>query len=75
MIAECPVNIECVLRNILRLGTHDLFIGEVVAIHADDGILSPDGSIDYGKAMPMVYTQGEYRELGKKVGFYGFSQK
>ncbi|MCX5680192.1 MAG: flavin reductase family protein [Candidatus Omnitrophica bacterium] len=75
MIVECPVNIECVLKDIIKLGTHDLFLGEVVAVHADDGILKPDGSIDYEKALPFVYTQGEYRELGRKVGLYGFSKK
>jgi len=75
MIAECPVNIECVLKNIIELGTHDLFLGEVVAVHADDDILKPCGSIDYDLARPFVYTQGEYRELGKKMGLYGFSKK
>ena len=75
MIAECPVNIECILRSVTKLGAHDLFLGEVVAVHADEGILSPGGSIDYGKAFPLVYTQGEYWELGKKVGTYGFSKK
>lgn len=75
MITECPVNIECILSSVTKLGTHDLFIGEVVAVHADDNILKPGGSIDYEKAMPFVYTQGEYRELGKRIGFYGFSKK
>lgn len=76
MVAECPVNIECTLKNIIELGAHDLFLGEVVAVHADDGILKPDGSIDYEKALPFVYTQGgEYREIGRKIGFYGFSKK
>lgn len=75
MITECPVNIECVLKNVIKLGAHDLFLGEVVAVHADDGILKPGGSIDYDLAMPFVYTQGEYRAVGKKVGLYGFSKK
>lgn len=75
MITECPVNIECKLKDVIKLGVHDLFIGEVVAVHADDDILKPGGSIDYEKALPFVYTQGEYREVGKKMGFYGFSKK
>ncbi|MEI6863147.1 MAG: flavin reductase family protein [Candidatus Omnitrophota bacterium] len=75
MIAECPVNIECVLKSIIKLGTHDLFLGEVVSVHADDNILKPSGAIDYDLAQPFVYTQGEYRELGKKMGLYGFSKK
>jgi len=75
MISECPVNIECTLKDIIKLGAHDLFLGEVVALHVDDGILKPDGSIDYDLALPFVYTQGEYREVGKKAGLYGFSKK
>ncbi len=75
MIAECPVNIECVLKDVIKLGAHDLFLGEVVAVHADENILKPGGSIDYGLARPFVYTQGEYREVGKKMGSYGFSKK
>lgn len=75
IIKECPVNIECVLKNVIKLGTHDLFLGEVVALHANDDVLKPDGSIDYEKTMPFVYTQGEYRELGRKVGLHGFSKK
>lgn len=75
MIAECPVNIECVLKDIVNLGAHDLFLGEVVAVHADNDILKADGSIDYDIAQPFVYTQGEYRELGRKIGLYGFSKK
>ena len=74
MISECPVNIECVLKDVIKLGAHDLFLGEIVLVHADDGILKPDGSIDYGKASPLVYTQGEYREVGRKMGLYGFSK-
>ena len=75
LINECPVNIECILKNIIKLGAHDLFLGEVVAVHADEDVLKPGGSIDYRKALPFVYTQGEYREVGKKVGLYGFSKK
>lgn len=75
MIDECPVNIECELRNTLKLGTHDLFIGEVLAVHADKDILDHKGRIDYAKAAPLVYNQGEYWSLGKKIGFYGCSNK
>lgn len=75
MIEECPVNIECKLISITKLGTHDMFIGKVVAVQADRNIISPDGSVDYKKAMPIVYNQGEYWGLGEKIGYYGFSSK
>jgi flavin reductase (DIM6/NTAB) family NADH-FMN oxidoreductase RutF len=75
MIQECPVNIECTLKETLRLGSHDMFIGEIVAVHVDKDILDSGGRIDYGKAKPFVYNGGEYWGLGNMVGYYGCSQK
>ncbi|MDD5428850.1 MAG: flavin reductase family protein [Candidatus Omnitrophica bacterium] len=74
-IKECPVNIECKLKEIISLGTHDMFIGEVILIHADNNILTPKRGIDYAKASPFVFNQGEYWSLGKRIGYYGFSAK
>lgn len=75
LIKECPVNIECKLKQILNLGVHDLFLGEVVAVHYDEEILDDNGDVDYNRARPFVYNQGEYWSLSKKIGTYGFSQK
>lgn len=75
MIKECPVNIECRLKDVLKLGSHDMFIGEVVAAHIDDAILGKDGKMDYGKARPFVFNQGEYWGLSKRIGYYGCSSK
>lgn len=73
IIKECPVNIECRLVNTLSLGTHDMFIGKVVAVNVDEDIVDEKGKIYYEKAGPFVYTQGEYWSLGKKIGRYGFA--
>lgn len=75
IIEECPVNIECKVVKTLNLGTHVMFVGEVMAIHVDQKILGKDTKIDYKKACPVVYNQGEYWNLGKKIGHYGFSSK
>lgn len=75
MIEECPVNIECKLRDVIKLGAHDMFVGEVLAVHMDKKVLGPGGRLDYKKAKPVVYNQGEYWSLGKKIGSYGFSGK
>ena len=75
MIEECPVNIECRLVKSLELGAHDMFIGEVVTVHVDDKILGKNGKIDFKKARPFVYNQGEYWSLKGKIGYYGFSSK
>jgi len=75
MIKECPVNIECKLTKVLELGSHDMFIAEVVSVHADSDIATSKGTIDYAKARPVVFNKGEYWDLGKKIGYYGFSSK
>jgi flavin reductase (DIM6/NTAB) family NADH-FMN oxidoreductase RutF len=75
LIKECPVNIECKLKQVLNLGVHDLFLGEVIAVHCDEEVSGDSGKMDYSRARPFVYNQGEYWSLGKKVGTYGFSKK
>jgi flavin reductase (DIM6/NTAB) family NADH-FMN oxidoreductase RutF len=75
MIGECPVNIECRVTKRLSLGAHDMFIGEVLAVHVDKSVTGKDGAIDFKKARPFVFNRGEYWSLGAKIGHYGFSSK
>lgn len=73
MIKECPVNIECKVKNTLSLGAHDMFLGEIIKVHREASILDKEGNVNYSEAAPIVYNQGEYWSLGKKIGRYGFS--
>jgi flavin reductase (DIM6/NTAB) family NADH-FMN oxidoreductase RutF len=74
LIKECPVNIECMVREMVHLGTHDLFIGEVVAVQVDEELI--DGNkIKYQKTSPIAYARGDYWTLGEMKGTYGFSVK
>jgi flavin reductase (DIM6/NTAB) family NADH-FMN oxidoreductase RutF len=75
MIQECPVNMECKLKDVVSLGAHDLFIGEIVQVHIDQDVLNEKGHIDFAKADPFTYNQGEYWSLNKKIGTYGFSKQ
>lgn len=75
LIKQCPLNLECVLKQKISLGSHDLFLGEVVAIHIDKKILDAEGNIDFKKADPILYSEGEYWSIGKEIGKYGFSKK
>jgi flavin reductase (DIM6/NTAB) family NADH-FMN oxidoreductase RutF len=75
LIAECPVNIECRLQQTLSLGSHDLFIGEVVAVQMDEAVLNERGHLDFVKAGPFAYTGGEYRQVGKLLGTFGYSRQ
>ena len=74
IIRECPVNMECILKNTIPLGAHDLFLGEIVKVHIDQNILDEKGKIDFTKADPFVFNQGEYWSIHKKLGIYGFSK-
>ena len=75
LIKECPVNIECKLKEVIPLGAHDLFLGEIIQVHVDNEILDEKGNIDFKKADPFVFNQGEYWSINKKLGNYGFSKK
>jgi len=75
IIAECPVNIECKVTQTLSLGTHDLFLGQIVAVQVDEHILDARGEIDLGKAKPLAYGSHHYWALGQLLGRHGYSAK
>jgi len=60
LIKECPINIECKVKEIIHLGTHDMFIGEVVSVNADEEVIYPDGDIDYEKISTLTYLMNHY---------------
>lgn len=73
MIKECPVNIECEVKNIIELGSHDMFIAEIVAVHVDEGIIDQNGKLHMDKADLICYSHGEYWSLEKSLGYFGYS--
>jgi flavin reductase (DIM6/NTAB) family NADH-FMN oxidoreductase RutF len=75
LIAECPLNLECKLTQTIPLGSHDLFISEIVAVHMDEELLDENGSIDYSKAKAVVYVGNEYWSLGECLKTSGFTLK
>ena len=75
-IEESPLCIECRVREIIPLGTHDMFISEVVNVLADDKYIdSTTGSFDMQKANLLAYAHGKYYGLGKLIGNFGWSVK
>jgi flavin reductase (DIM6/NTAB) family NADH-FMN oxidoreductase RutF len=74
LIAECPLNLECRVVQTIRLGSHDLFLGTVVAVHADERILDSRGEIDPGKADPIAYGGHDYWSLGRHLERQGFAR-
>lgn len=74
MIAESPLSIECRVKEIMKLGSHDMFICEVVNIVADDGLIDPETKVfDLEKAGLIAYSHGKYLSLGQVLGTFGFS--
>lgn len=66
LIAECPISLECVVRETLSPGSHDVFLGEVVASHVEERLLRPDGKVDSSRVRPLVYFMREYWALGRE---------
>ena len=74
-IDECPIALECKVKDILELGSHDCFIAEVVSCSIDDKYLDKDNKLDFKKANLISYCHGEYYTLGKRIGKFGYSSK
>jgi len=73
LIKECPVNLECVVRQVIELGSHDLFLAEVVATNVEESLLDESGRLNLDKADLICYSHGEYYPLGPSLGYFGFS--
>ena len=75
MIGEAPVNIECRGCKVEELGSHHMFLAEVVAVHADEAYMDEKNRFDLNRAKPIVYSHGEYLGTGRKLGSFGYSVK
>lgn len=73
LILESPVNIECRVRQMLELGSHDMFLAEVVAVDADSRYMDSQGRFHLEQAGLIAYSHGKYFSLGKNLGFFGCS--
>lgn len=74
-IKESPVTIECKVKEIRKLGSHDMFIADVLSIDADEKYMDEKGAFDITKCDLIAYANGKYFEMGKQVGTFGFSVK
>lgn len=75
-VAESPLSIECRVKEILSLGSHDMFIADVLNVLADDSYLDPEsGAFDLAASGLIAYSHGGYYPLGDKIGGFGFSVK
>lgn len=75
LIAECPVNVECRVKQIIPLGSHDAFVADVLAVHYNEDVLNEKGRPEVDKIKPYGFCLGEYRAVADKLGFHGYSKK
>ncbi len=76
LIGESPVNIECKVKQIIPLGSHDMFIADVVNVNIDEKLLDPKtNKLRLDKANLLAYSHSFYYILGKRVGYFGYSVK
>ena len=73
IIAESPVNIECRVKEVLELGSHDMFIAEVVAVDVSEEYMDENNKFNLNDTDLIAYSHGEYFTLGEKVGKFGYS--
>ncbi len=72
-IAESPLRLECKVTEIIPLGTHDMFLADIVSVGVDESLLDEKGALHLDRAGLAAFAHGEYFELGKKIGDFGFS--
>ena len=75
LIAESPLSLECRVCDIIPLGSHDMFLADVVAVDVDESLIDEKGKLRLDKAGLAAFAHGDYFELGKKIGSFGFSVK
>lgn len=75
IIEECPVNIECKVTEMKELGSHHMFMAEVVSVQVSDEYLNETGKFCLSDTGLMAYSHGEYLSLGKQIGTFGYSVK
>lgn len=73
LIEECPINLECKVRDVSSLGSHDMFLADIVGVDIDEEYLDGDGKLHMERCGLAAYVHGEYFTIGKKVGSFGFS--
>lgn len=74
MIGECPISIECRVTDIIPLGSHDMFLADIVAVNVEKSLLEGD-KLCINRAHLCAFAHGEYYKLGERIGKFGFSVK
>lgn len=75
MLEESPLSLECQVKDIIPLGSHDMFLANIISVHVNEGLLDENGKLHLERASLLAYAHGDYYELGRRSGSFGFSVK
>lgn len=75
IIGESPLSLECRVTDIIPLGSHHMFLADIVAVDVDDSLIDKDGKLRLDKAGLAAFAHGEYFALGERLGTFGYSVK
>lgn len=75
ILSESPLSLECRVTDVIPLGSHDMFLADIVAIDVDEELLDEEGKLHLERAKLAAYAHGEYYELGRKIGSFGYAVK
>ena len=75
IIGESPLSLECRVTDVIELGSHHMFLADIVAVDVDESLIDKEGKLRLERADLAAFAHGEYFELGKKIGTFGFSAK
>ena len=75
LIAESPLSLECRVKDVLELGSHHMFLAEVAAVQVSERFMSENGKFELNGTGLVLYSHGEYFELGRRIGKFGYSVK
>ena len=73
ILADCPLVLECRVTDVIPLGSHDMFLADIVAVDVDEALVDESGKLHLDRAGLVAYSHGEYFELGKRLGKFGYS--
>ena len=73
ILADAPVALECRVTDVISLGSHDMFLADIVAVDVEESLVGEDGKLHLERAGLIAYAHGDYYELGRRLGHFGYS--
>ncbi len=73
LLSDSPLSLECRVTDVIPMGTHDMFLADIVGVSVEEALLDQNGKLHLERAGLAAYAHGDYYELGRRLGSFGFS--